>query len=289
MDVAERYVAVLRTRAARDAAIAQVEALRAHVGDVEAMVEQGAVNRSDLLASRVALANAEQARLRAERSRAEARAAYNRRVGQPLDREPDLAVAIAPPALDEATPLAALQERAVQSRSELDALAAEARAWEARARAESGRQLPQLGLSAGFHRIESTVLDREDFTMVGIGFRWQLFDGGQSRQRARSLRRAGQAAALRRDDLEADIRIEVEQAWLGVAEADARAAAARESVAEADENLRMSREQYTAELVANTQVLDAVALQLAATANARDAVLDAALARLRLARAVGAL
>jgi outer membrane protein TolC len=177
----------------------------------------------------------------------------------------------------------------VRTRSEVSALSARADALRAQSRAELGRLLPQVDAVAGYTHLEATVLDRQDFTMVGVGVSWRLFDGGQTRNRATALRRAGQALELRRDDLKSAIQMEVQQLWMGLSEAEARIAATRDAVAQAEENLRMSRELYSAQLIANTQVLEAVALQLSAAANARDAVLDATLARLRLMRAVGAL
>jgi outer membrane protein TolC len=63
----------------------------------------------------------------------------------------------------------------------------------------------------------------------------------------------------------------------------------RQAVGQAEENLRVSRELYGAGLATNTQVLDAVARQAGAVANRDGAELDAELARLALARAVGEL
>jgi outer membrane protein TolC len=85
------------------------------------------------------------------------------------------------------------------------------------------------------------------------------------------------------------IELEVRTAWLDVQAAQARVSASREAVAQAVENLRMSRELYAADLGTNTQVLDAVVLQITATNNHDDAVLDESLALVRLAHAVGAL
>ena len=79
------------------------------------------------------------------------------------------------------------------------------------------------------------------------------------------------------------------EAWLGVQEARARLGASREAVAQAEENLRMTRELYGADLGTNTQVLDAVALRVTAMNNHDDAVLDESLAMLRLSHAAGAL
>ena len=67
-----------------------VASLKAHADDVQVMYDKQAVAQSDVLAAQVALANATQQRLRAANALRLATAAYNRWVGQPLDRTPDL-------------------------------------------------------------------------------------------------------------------------------------------------------------------------------------------------------
>lgn len=123
--------------------------------------------------------------------------------------------------------------------------------------------------------------------MVGIGLSWSPFDGGQARDRASALRSASRAQQHRLEDLRSQTALEVRQSWLAVQEAQARVKASSDAVAQAEENLRMSRELYGAGLATNTQVLDAVTLQVEAVNNRNDALLDDALFRLQLARAVG--
>lgn len=287
--VAQRYVAVQRSRRALAAAEAGVTSLKAHVSDVQAMVESESVARADLLAARVALADAEQSRVRAVSAAALAVAGYNRLLGEPLDREPQLDERLPLDAALAAQPVEALAATALERRSELASLDAQARALAARARAESGGLLPQLALSAGYSHLGNQILDREQLTMVGAGFTWNLFDGGQARYRAASLRAASRAARHRAEDQRSLIELEVRQAWLGVAEARARVLASREAAAQAEENLRMARELYGAGLGTNTQVLAAVALQVTAANNRDDAQLDESLAQLTLAHAVGEL
>jgi outer membrane protein TolC len=281
---------VLRARRALASAEASVTSLAAHVADVEVMVQREMVATSDLLAARVALANAIQQRVRARNGVQLAEAAYNRRLGQPLDRVPDIEDRTSLNGLAEETrDLPTLLAAAMSNRSELRALDARAGALEAQGRAERAKLLPQFALQGGWQRLETTVLDREEFSSVGVGFRWTLFDGGQALNQARALERAGRAARLRREDAAALLQLQVREAWLGLAEADARRAASREAVEQAEENLRVSRELYGAGLASNTQVLDAIALRVAAANNRDDAAMDFELARLRLARATGEL
>jgi outer membrane protein TolC len=290
LEVAARYVGVLRARRALEAAAARVASLEAHMADVQAMVERELVAQSDLLAARVALADAQQQQVRATSGIKLAQAAYNRRLGQPLDRVPDIedrgALAGLPA---ETRGIDELLKVAASRRSELRALEARARALEAQASAERRRLLPQLALEGSYQHLETTILDREDLASVGVGLRWTLFDGGQTLQRALSLERGGRAARYRLEELGSQLELQVRDAWLGLAEAEARRVATREAVAQAEENLRISRELYGVGLANDTQVLDAIALRVSAAGNRDDAELDAELARLELARAIGEL
>jgi outer membrane protein TolC len=201
LEVANSFVEVLRARRALRAAESSVASLTAHASDVGQMVERELVPTSDLLAARVALANAEQARVRADNAVQIAYAAYNRRIGEPLARAPDLDERLQGDPSVAATPaLETLIERALASRSELKGLAAQADALEFQSRVERGALRPQLALTGQYTYLENEFLDRQDFSVVGVGVKWSLFDGGQARHRAASLRRARRAARQRFTD-----------------------------------------------------------------------------------------
>lgn len=289
LDVAQSYIDVLRAKRLLQTAESRVASLTAHVADVERLVNRELVARSDLLAGRVALANAEQQRVRADNGVALAYAAYNRRLGEALDRTPQLEDSVPVDAALPEEPLDVLIKRALEARGELGALSARADALALQSAAERADLLPQLAISGGYTYLENQILDRKDFASVAIGMTWNLFDGGQARNRSAALRNAGLAARHRVDDLRKQIELEVRQAWLGVREARGRVAASREAVAQADENVRITRELYGTGLGTNTQVLDAVALQVEAANNHDNATLDESLAVLTLARAVEAL
>lgn len=232
--VAQAYVDVLRARRARDTADSSVTSLSSHVRDVANMVDRQLVSRSDLLAARVALANAEQARVRADNAVALALAAYNRYLGEPLDRSPQLDERLPLDPTPSGFTLGALIQRALETRSELKGFAAQAEQLAARSRAERGKSLPQLALTGGYTHFDNQILDREKFASVGVGFTWNLFDGGQAHHRADALATESRAAERRLADLRSRIELEVRQAWLDIREAQARVAATHEAVAQAD-------------------------------------------------------
>ncbi len=79
------------------------------------------------------------------------------------------------------------------------------------------------------------------------------------------------------------------QAWLDIEESRQRVIVTAQAAEQAEENLRIARERYTAGLGTQTQLLQAETLRVQALSNRDNASLDAGLAQLRLARAVGAL
>jgi len=286
--VAENYVGVLRARKALTVADSNVRTLEALVGDIGAMYGRELVPKNELLAVQVALADAQQNRLRAANAAEIALAAYNRRLGEPLDRPAAVEEAIpAPQALP--ADLGGLVEQALERRTELTALGEQAEAYGQMAKVERSRVLPQVSLSGGYHYLENSFLDDEEFAMAGVGVQWALFDGGVSRKRAAALERSRRATEQQREDVESLIALQVRQAWLQVEETRQRVSVSADAVDQAEENLRIARERYGAGLGTQTQLLEAETLRVQALTNRDNAVLDAGLARLRLARAVGSL
>jgi outer membrane protein len=285
--VAESYVAVLRTQRALAVAQSNVASLTDYVRDVQSMFNREVVPRNDLLSAQVALANAEQGRLQAANAVELARAAYNRRIGQPLDRAFELSP-IAGPDLD-GRAFAELEAKAQAARAEIAMLDAQGKALGYAAQAERARRLPQVSLSGGYQYLENEVLDRHEFAMIAVDLKWAVSDGGQTRHRSDSLRLSQRASARRLADLRSMLALEVRQAWYSLQESRARIAVARDAVEQSEENLRIATQQYGAGLVNSTRVLEAEALRTLSYSNRENALLDVEVARIRLARAAGEL
>ncbi len=287
--VTEAYVAVFRVRKALQVAESNVTSLSAHANDVQAMYDKESAPRSDLLAAQVSLANATQQRLRAANAVHLATAAYNRWVGQPLDRIPDLDEPSTVPPSSAADSLDELVTSAQERRPELAAIGAQQDALEQTARAERAQSLPQISLHAGYNHFDNQILDRENFASIGIGFQWRLFDSGQLAARTSALHSRAHAAALKAADLKSLVRLEVETAFYNREEAFARVRVAASAVAQAEENVRIAKELYRNGLETNNQVLDAESLRVVANTNRDDAAFDVILVQYRLQRAAGEL
>jgi len=288
LSVAQSYVDVLRARRALAVAESSVRTLEALAGDVTAMYERELVPKNELLAVQVALADARQNRLRAANAAEIALAAYNRRLGEPLDRPAELEEEV-PGTAELPADLGQLIELAREHRTELAALDEAASAYGELAKVERSRVLPQVSVTGGYNYLENQFLDDEEFLMAGVGVQWALFDGGQSRKRAAAMERNRRATVERREELDSLIALQVREAWLGVEETRQRVQVTADAVDQSEENLRIARERYGAGLGTQTQLLEAEALRVQALTNRDNAALDAGLARLRLARAAGVL
>ncbi len=125
MNVADVFVKVLLASRIVEVAQSKVVSLSSHDNDVSVLYEKGVVAKNDLLASQVALANAQQKSLDANGDLEVARAAYNRALGRDLSQPVFLAEVRDEEMLP---PLEDLTRAALSQRPELAALSAEARA-----------------------------------------------------------------------------------------------------------------------------------------------------------------
>ncbi len=288
--VAETYVMVLRAQHAVEVATSNVASLRAHTKDVNNMYRKDLVPHNDLLAVQVSRADAEQKALQANNGLDLARAAYNRALARPLQQA--VAVeAVMPPLPGElmAGDSEALFEIARQERSELQALSEQASALQHQAKAQRAETKPQFAASAGYVYAENQVLNDDDLWAAGVAMRWTPFDGGRTRHRVKRLTLQAQAVTEQRAHAESLIGLQVRQSWLDVGETKKRLSVTEKAVAQAQENLRVAKNRYQNGIGTNTEVLDAETLRTASQSNHNNARYDVALARVRLARAVGLL
>ncbi len=286
----EHYVQVLRAESGLEVADSNVRTLRAQTELAKRQYELGSVPKNDFLAASVALADAEQRKLQAGNALDFARAAYNRYLNRPLDQpvslDPDLDIdGLVPPGAS----LESLILTATQQRDELAALAAEANSLRENSSAIRARSRPQFALTGGYTHMENAFLDDEDFWMAGVTFQWNLFNAGRNRDRAAALERQALAVSHTRSDLMSSISLQARRAWNDRREAEARTRVAEAAVDQAIENLRVVQNRYEAGSSANIEVLDAETLRQQALNNRDNARYGLALAKLRLARAIGAL
>lgn len=286
MNVAEAYVSVLRATHLLQVAQSNVKSLESHGRDVENLYEKGFVSKSDLLAVRVALADARQMELQVENKLDIARAAYNRLLGRPFTALSKLdEIALQPMASN----LDSLTAEALEHRPELHGLAQQAQALEHQAASIRAAALPQVAVTGGYAFLENRFLANEETWLVSLGVKWDIFDGGVKSHEARSILRKKGAVQELQEDVKSAIALQVRQAWLDVEETRKRLEVTRKAIDQAEENLKVANDRYRTGLGTNTEVLDAETLRTRSHNNHDNALYDAVLADLHLRCAVGSL
>ncbi len=284
MQVAEAYITVLRVESGLQVAQNHVDTLERHLKDVNNLFEQGVVAKNDQLGASVELANAKQQVVQIANQFDIAKAHYN----QLLDRNLTQDVKLANKFPDVPTGnLNELNSNALKQRTELVAISQQIESLEHQAKSVTAGLLPQVGFNGGYQYQQNRYQAFEGMWMANVGMEWKLDTGSMHASDAIT----GQALALKeqRDDLSSLIGLQVRQSWLNYDEAKKRIAVTKQSIAQADENLKVTADRYQQGLSTNTDVLRAEDLRTMAHNNFNNAIFDSNLAILQLRRAIGIL
>ena len=286
MYVAEYYVSVLRATRLVEVAENRVASLTEHVRVVKAMLDRGLRARTDLLSAEVALANARQQLFQAQNAKDVACASYNRMLGRPLIEAVRLAEL---PEEKGVGDVDQLTSQALQNRPEIAQLSAQACELREQAAATQAKKGPQVAVAGGYLYQQDKYINPNGVAGVGLIAEWNVLDAGRVSNQAAASREKAEALIRLRMDTESAVALDVRQRWLDLQTVLRRIEVARQSIAQADENLRVARDRYEQQVGTNTEVLDAETLRVQAYTNFYNSSYEAALARLRLCRAAGSL
>ncbi len=286
MQVAEAYISVLRARRGVEVVRSHVTSLEAHERDVLAFYKQGIVAWNDCLASQVSLADAKQQMIQIQNNLDLAQASFNRLLQRSLDQETLLEELFIE---DITTPLQILTQKALEQRSELAALTQKIQALRNQATGVRAEDMPQIALAGGYGYQQNDYLVDEGQWSVTLGLEWNLFDGGVSNHKANTISRQANGLQQQYNDFASMIALQTRQAWLDTRETQKRLQVTSKAIAQAEENLKVSRNRYSSGLTTNTEVLGAVTLRIKSECNHANARYDRLLSILHLQRAVGEL
>lgn len=210
MAVAEAYVAVLQAKASLSAAEQLLQCAESKATDVAQRGRQSRATDSEVLGSRLALAEALHETRKAENAVVTACAGYNQLLGRPTDF-PVEAVEPVIPLLGES--LEQLTQLAIDSRPDVQELQESARAHENDAAGWRASALPQLSAEAGFDYEENRFQSPQGIGTAGVYVDWNAFDAGKNRRKSSAASTRACAARAELKDLQSQIALEVLQAW----------------------------------------------------------------------------
>lgn len=283
MQVADSYIAVLRLEDAVQVAQSHIHSLESHQKDVKNLFEQGVVAKNDVLAADVELLNAKQLLLQAANVYDNAKARYNQLLTRPLTAKVELAKQI--PELPKTT-LDNLNQIALNQRPELLVLNEQIESLHEQTKAMKAGLMPQVALNGGYQYQQNRYQTYEGLWQANVGVDWKLYDGSTN-HKGEALEKQALALKEQREELSGQILLQIRQAWLDSQETQQRLQVAKQTIVQADENVKVTTDRYQQGLATHTEVIQAEDLRTITHNNLNNANYDFALAGLRMKRASG--
>ncbi len=251
--VSQAYFRLLEARRIRDVVRESLKVVKRLEETARDFLAQGLVARSDVLAAEVQLAERQQDLIRAENNILLARATLNRLMGLDVNRPTEIADVL------EAAPwngsLEAVLKLSIERRPDLAALRRMIEAGRAEYDVIRRGNLPGIVGTLDYNYTSDQNTLNPDWLGAAVILQIPLVDGlGTQFRLMRKTKEIAEAIDIHAERLD-DILLEVTQAFLQAREAAERIPVARKAVALAEENLRVTRDQYAAGLLTGADVL----------------------------------
>ncbi len=251
--VSQAYFRLLEARKIRTVVDDSLKLVSRQLEIARDFLSQGLVARSDVLTAEVQLAERRQDQIRAAGNEDLAAAALNRLLGFEIDRQPAIVD------LFEAEPwkgsFDSVLHAAVERRPDLMSLRKQVETAQAQYESVSRARFPSLYAAGGLNYSTDRTLLNRDWFDASVVLQIPLFDGFNTKFRMDRTGREIAEAIDVHDDRVDDIVLQVRQTWLMVREASERVPVARKSIEQAEENLRVVRDQYAAGVLTSADVL----------------------------------
>lgn len=299
-DTRNQFYAVVRSIRLSEVSASALRLARDNERRVRALFEVGSVSRSDLLKAQVATAQAEFDSINTAQTVVSQRNVLAQIIGVPEEKmgPVDTTLTVAPIDVDES----AIQTEAAKSRPDVQAAEAQLRAARASLRAAHFARLPFVSANGSysfspFSTFRNRQLDTSGVALptpvitsgrnesdnswsASLGVTLPIFTGGATESRILSSRASVLRAEDRRNALQRNLEAEVHLAVLQYQQALAQDEVARQAVASAEENLKLTQQKYN---VGSATILDLIDAQVQLQRAQSDAV--SALANIRVAEA----
>jgi outer membrane protein len=288
-EVKRAYLSCVKAANTENVAAESVNRLEAHLADIQALREAGLAADNDVLKTKVYLSESRLALMKARHAARLARTYFCNVVDLPLASEilPTSSVeTAAPTGIDLETAV----RTGLRKREELRSM--EYRNRMARSELEIARNgyLPDISFFANLNYLYPNREYERDFYSswsMGVLAQMNVFDWGRTVYRTRQSRSRLRQIETAERSLRDAITLDVTEAYYSLLEAWNEIEAARENVAQAEENHRVTIGRFKEGLSTNTDMLDAQVLLTSARTIRGNAMADYLIARAGLARATG--
>jgi len=272
----------------------RAEAIRAQVATDQALYDRTADQKKagtspgiDVLRSQVELKTQQQRLLAQENQLAKDKLALGRVIGLPIGQDFNIAETVPFAPLASITQEQALRA-ALEQRPDYQAAKAQVRAAEETVRATRAERYPTVGVSGDYGDIGPTIGNSHGtFTFIA-SMKFNIFDGGRISADAIQARAALKQRQDELADLGGQIDYQVRAAFLDIQSAADQVAVAKSNLELANQTLEQSRDRFSAGVTDNIEVVQAQQSVASANDNLIYALYAHNLAKVALARALGA-
>jgi outer membrane protein TolC len=286
--VIEAYYGIVEAREILDVARSSAASIKAHLDVANAFFNQGMIPKNDLLEAQVRYAESLQNVIIAENAVRLGESGLNtllgRSISSPVDILEDIPMPELGKSLDEA------YDTALEQRPEIRVTRLQVENAEKGIRIARAGYLPNVAATYEYEKVgEDADVDDDDAWTVGVGLRWNVFDGGTSHFSVARQKAVRNRINYLLQSLKDQVLLEVKNSYLSAEEARARTEVASQAIDQARENLRIQKDRYNLQVATTTNVLDAEALLGQARRNYISARADYATSLATLRSAMGTL
>ena len=272
LDFINTYFDLLEAERMVGVAQKEAERLEAHLKVAQSLYAEGVITKNDLLQAEVMLSDARQRLLTIKNRRATSTSKLNTILARPITTE--IQVVDVTTDVPEDMELEKAWETAEQERSEIKILDHELRILSLQETVLKSEYYPQLFARGGYNFTENRYQFPEGNWSFILGMNIDLFSGGSTRAEVSKILYQRDQLQEEKSKLMDDITFEVEKSYLDLKNAMEKIQVTKDSVDQAEENLRINKIRYEEGIGTSTDVVDAITLLAKAETNYYTAVYE---------------
>ncbi|MFC1868198.1 TolC family protein [Thermodesulfobacteriota bacterium] len=291
LKVKEVYFNILKADKAQDVSESAVESLKSHLDVAKNFYEVGMIPVNDLLKAEVELANSQHNFIKAQNASQLSRAAFNVLLSRPVSNPVKIEdIKAYRPELPD---FEGYLRQGLKNRPEIRAIDINNIQIDQQIILAKSKHYPEIALTYDYIKegddpdVSGSDFHDSNRWQAIVGLSWTFWNWGKTYDAVRQNESLKKQLVHTRKSLEDSIRLELKGAILDLQATGKNIPTAKKAVEQAEENLRVSRERYKAQVTTSTEVLDAQTLLSQAKVNYYGALYDHKLAEARLLRAVG--
>ncbi|MBF0458718.1 MAG: TolC family protein [Nitrospirae bacterium] len=243
-----------------DVARKEIARLEQHLKVAHELFKEGVITKNDLLQAEVKLSDVKQRLLSVKNLRMVSASKLNIMLLRPFMADVSIAGPPEEETAAEDVEIGHFLEMAEKQRPEIKIIGHELEILALQEKMRNSEFFPSFYAQAGYSYTENDYQVYEGNWFLMLGAKINLFSGGSTKAELSKLRFRKEKLAEERKKLIDDITLEIERYYLNMKSAIEKLMVMKDSVAQAEENLRINRTRYEHGQGTSTDVIDAITL-----------------------------